>query len=652
MSAKWRRSRAWDDRVFPPVLWPLKSVLRALSSIWLAVVTLGLIAVYAAAGSAPFVPLRSGDGLRWVHAWESLGWTSAEYYAAWPLIALLALFVVNMIVATIRRIEFRWINAGVLTVHAGIVLLATGAAIDSTSRERGELFLKAGTPLEWVDRFTVPGEIELSVEVAGDRASLPLRGLPRYRGESHDEGDPFARWAPPISGAPEQSVLAYAPRARVRDTWARVESGGVAAWTLNWHGTGAEEWSGVLAATSGPETVFRLPDGTRLAHLGDADDEAWAVASAPTPGDSNAFLAITADEECRLVPVWPGARLRDEQSGASITVVSIERFSVVPSSLEQGRDPVVSPALIATVRLGQGPERTVVLLADAPRSSYEIVETLRDPPAVVPLATDPTLAKLAFIDTATPAVTLRGLEAVVRAPGGAIEGPMPIAPGGRLRLGGDSELRFEAFAEHVRPVRVLEPLSRDSLPAEAVGSRLHAAVLVRSEGGAPAVWLPVTRWGTETESLPLEDGRTTSVGVSLASHRLPMAQLALQRVDQPSSGNAVARVLRRRSPDEPSAAATISLNEPLRWVAPREAASSASRLLDAIAPVHWQAAVASWDEEAPTHADGGRFVLLSINSSAGTELIAAGGVMILLGSPVALLLKPWVVRRGAAGEAA
>ena len=29
MSAKWRRSQAWDDRVFPAWAWPAKAVLRA-----------------------------------------------------------------------------------------------------------------------------------------------------------------------------------------------------------------------------------------------------------------------------------------------------------------------------------------------------------------------------------------------------------------------------------------------------------------------------------------------------------------------------------------------------------------------------------------------------------------------------------------------
>lgn len=53
MGDKWRRSRAWDDEHIPPGLWPIKVVLRAFSSIPLAVVLLVLVAVYGILASVP-----------------------------------------------------------------------------------------------------------------------------------------------------------------------------------------------------------------------------------------------------------------------------------------------------------------------------------------------------------------------------------------------------------------------------------------------------------------------------------------------------------------------------------------------------------------------------------------------------------------------
>lgn len=53
MSAKWRRSRAWDDRFFPAWAWPAKLALRAMSSIPLAVILLSLVLLYGVLASVP-----------------------------------------------------------------------------------------------------------------------------------------------------------------------------------------------------------------------------------------------------------------------------------------------------------------------------------------------------------------------------------------------------------------------------------------------------------------------------------------------------------------------------------------------------------------------------------------------------------------------
>src|SRR5262245_17488644 len=53
MSAKWIRSKQWDDEHIPGWAWPLKTLLRTFSSIWLAVVLLSLVVVYAILASVP-----------------------------------------------------------------------------------------------------------------------------------------------------------------------------------------------------------------------------------------------------------------------------------------------------------------------------------------------------------------------------------------------------------------------------------------------------------------------------------------------------------------------------------------------------------------------------------------------------------------------
>lgn len=230
MSAKWIRSKQWDDRNFPSWAWPAKAVLRAFSSIPLAIVLLSLVALYCTLASIPIgllalgityaiygatlfaaiaagslVPIGimrllwrptkpsqraarfavtavgllvlagaagelwhlfawpllryepvSGTGFRlfadFVQQWESttlrrmpwLEMSELEFYSWWPLRLVLLLFVVNMVTATVRRIEFNLPNIGVLTVHTGIVIIALGSMYYGSLKQEGDTLLAAG----------------------------------------------------------------------------------------------------------------------------------------------------------------------------------------------------------------------------------------------------------------------------------------------------------------------------------------------------------------------------------------------------------------------------------------------------------------------------------------------------------------------------
>src|ERR1043165_1802545 len=53
MSAKWIRSKQWDEEHIPKWAWPLKVLLRTFSSIPLAVCLLSLVVLYAILARAP-----------------------------------------------------------------------------------------------------------------------------------------------------------------------------------------------------------------------------------------------------------------------------------------------------------------------------------------------------------------------------------------------------------------------------------------------------------------------------------------------------------------------------------------------------------------------------------------------------------------------
>lgn len=90
-----------------------------------------------------FIDQYSGVTVRRLPALEM---SELEFYAWWPLTTLLVLFVINMIVATVRRIEFRFEYLGVLSVHSGLVIMALGSAFYGTFKREGDTLLIAGPP--------------------------------------------------------------------------------------------------------------------------------------------------------------------------------------------------------------------------------------------------------------------------------------------------------------------------------------------------------------------------------------------------------------------------------------------------------------------------------------------------------------------------
>ncbi len=228
MSEKARRSNAWDDQhLNAPWQLPVRWLLKAFSSITLAVTLLVFVSLYGVSASVPVgllalaptylfygltialavffvagVPVwgllrvlsKQSRGVRFaaslifgvlltiiaVALWYRVAWpylhydpktgkgveffasfveanravtlrrlpgmemSELQFYAWWPLQLALFLFVINMVVATVRRIEFNFKNVGVLTVHTGIVVIALGSIYYAGLKKEGDTLLLAG----------------------------------------------------------------------------------------------------------------------------------------------------------------------------------------------------------------------------------------------------------------------------------------------------------------------------------------------------------------------------------------------------------------------------------------------------------------------------------------------------------------------------
>jgi hypothetical protein len=108
--------------------------------------------------------------------------TEQEFYGWWPMKAILGLFVVNMSWATIRRIEFKFVNIGVLTVHVGIVMIATGSIFYNANKLEGDALLwrQDIRPGAVVNRFYDASRPALYFLTPTQRVMVDLPTLPRY----------------------------------------------------------------------------------------------------------------------------------------------------------------------------------------------------------------------------------------------------------------------------------------------------------------------------------------------------------------------------------------------------------------------------------------------------------------------------------------
>lgn len=103
------------------------------ASIWLGIILIVLIFTYAAVGSA--VPV--------VRQFFELN--EFQFFNHWIFTGLILLFCINLIVATVVRIKFNMINAGVLTVHAGLLLLCGASIWYFGSKVEGDVLMAPAT---------------------------------------------------------------------------------------------------------------------------------------------------------------------------------------------------------------------------------------------------------------------------------------------------------------------------------------------------------------------------------------------------------------------------------------------------------------------------------------------------------------------------
>lgn len=549
MSAKWERSKTWGRAHLRGPLTPLRWVLDALSSIPFGVAMLGVVALWGFLGTIPmgwmFDRLPSDAVLR---KHPRLDLTEGEWYRLWPMQLALAFFIVNMIVATVRRIEFRWPNVGVLSVHAGIVLLAVGGWCYSIWKVEGLMLLPMAEggayskrEVSWFSDMTEPALL-VRREGEADRI-IPLEGLPRYA--SGEFASPV-----PLDDA-GVSVVAYAMSMPVSYHWLLGDGAGGTLPIGVWHvrylnhlgpaGSAGPWHSALVVAGADPVMIGRAPPRSLRVYMTGNDSDAWW----------DAMLAgeVTVDADLVL--------------GADQAVVQVS---------------------------GELPKR--------------------------------------FMD---------------------------IRPGDAWTLGADDRVELLAYEETVRRVEG-NPRPR-AAAIDRHGGYDYAGVRVSFTdrlGETHSVWVPFSIFGDNTT---LIDERT-SVSFTLTRHEL---QGAWVRADSFAVEQRPPEALKRglhladdliadfvvgitTSDARGQTTQTIRLNQPATLRTDPESGAFMGRLASWLGATRFSLSVSGWDE--PGLASGRyRYVVLTVGNTPGTDLVALGGVMFALGTPWALFVKPWFVRR-------
>lgn len=517
--------------------------------------------------------------------------TELEFYAWWPMRAMLMLFTLNLIIATIRRIEFVFVNLGVLTVHTGIVLIAAGSVYYQMFKLEGDTLLMAGGAMQG-QMGTGPGPAQAAFYDREDPAlwihagmgweQRRMTGLPRYNDYNLSAG----------GGDTVQDLVAPEPAPATDERTLTIDlPGGSLAGTegLDFRIVGfasyaepAERWQRVEPARAeGVRRALRLVYlvAHDLGGTGAADDEGQrALWFALVPGDAVSGLRETpefgieyaigmdaerwADLKARIAPGAPyglvvevpgagyrgvlsprmGERVALGDTGWSLTLQEVTPeppFPIVTPGYEGGRSSV------ALVRLeppgGEAFVRWVyhrfpAIAQDLSEGAGADGRPMRRDP-------DPRV-RVGFVDASKllvyfnedPATGL--VDAVVRTPAG-VSVHAGIAPGSRLRepverLSFDLAERWDDARRIGVPAAVPEAERDGNFVGTFDKAMVAVEVSERASGWRDVVWLPFCKF-TDVASLrnqtqrmvALPDGRQISLVFGRVQHRLPGFQLRM-----------------------------------------------------------------------------------------------------------------------------
>ncbi len=526
---------------------------------------------------ADFVKEYSATTLRRLPGVEM---SELEFYSWWPLRIVLLAFVANMVTATVRRIEFKFENLGVLTVHTGIVVIALGSVYYTGLKKEGDTILFAGNPTPAGDTTVGPPtgvfydntRVALFVDQFKGWEQRPLRGVPRYNDYGLREGERTLK-VPVIQPRTALvdhdirfSIVGYASYAdlegvpgRASDAEARAAS----------HAGTANPMRAIELLSFLPDQQGRVPEGPvhvyrfeprkpasrasdenllSVEYTMGMDEARWRDLCERVPaGVRNALSIDVPGQSFRGVfPVVRGATLSVGQTGYTITVEDLAPEPPFPI-ITKGYEGATSSVAIVRVTppIGSGLEPfTRWVYSRFPEISQDMLDTVNPQGMPTRRDADPAI-RIGYIDANTLSANIDeradgSMRAVVRLPSGEVTVTERI--GETLDLvPGRIAMRVGEKWEHTATIERPVPTPEEARERQFIGTHDHAILGVRvaadmgatseSREWSTVVWLPFTKYleiaDDAIKRVELPDGRSLNLSFGRLRHPLPGFELSL-----------------------------------------------------------------------------------------------------------------------------
>jgi len=655
----------------------------------------GNVAAYEAMANHPWFIRHSATV---IYRLPGIEMTELQFYSWWPLRLVLVLFVVNMVWATIRRIEFRWLNIGVLTVHTGIVVMALGSIFYGQLKVEGDTILfrqDLGGPIEGVFYDAVEPAIYFRYRSA--MAMAPVPELPRYNdypaGELDLELTSASNSRDFLGEMIRARVVGYYAYADLHQHWEDADASGLTPQqrnplvevALGTRDQAVSAWQEPLIAAVPSKRVLRQPDWA-MEVLGDVSDRRLRDLMTDVDAPHGLVVELPAlddngEPDLDQPPVYreafaiqQGQTIEVPEHDLTITAEAIGPYGI--PFVTPGYQGASDTRIQATVTW-QGKTFNRIVMHRYPERSQDFVPR-PDDPSVGPMGErqdpDPRL-HLAYLDNSSTQFRLildpddpDKLRLLARVPGAVpLAGELP--PSSRKFPLVNTEqgavwMHLTRVIPHAVEKWEPHPVPREQRDPKEEGTFEHALVGVEISTTTPegepwrqTLWLPHMRYPKYPDGqnrfwpISVPGIGALEVAFSRTQRDLPF-RLQLVGFDMiPYPGSDIPN-------DYVSTLAVIPETQPGEN-RDRQFIQGKTRLNDPLYVEGYKLSQVGWDpgeKTAPNHEatdDQGRLVnqqrfsIIGVGNNPGIAMIWTGLILTSLGIPWALWVKPMIVRRKA-----